>query len=130
MLCKKACDLLPYSDSEGFFCRSGSFKGGVAESSDGQQKEQEGDSARKACHLESTQAQAASSAEASMQAPDEDLWDRRRLRSADALGRLGSVEALGRRGSAADSEDAGQGLRATLYDSLMSHTRLLRSSSR
>ena len=130
MLCEKTCHFLPYAESAGSVCRSGSFKGGVAESSDGQQKAQEGNSDRKACHLESTQAQAASSAEASMQTPDEDLWGRRRLRSADALGRLGSVETLGRRGSAADSEDAGQGLRATLYDSLMSHTRLLRSSSR
>ena len=121
MLCEQACNPLPCPDSTGSLCRSGSFKGGVAESSDGQQKAQEGNSARKACQLESTQAQAASSAEASMQAPDEDLWGRRRLRSADAMGRTGS---------AADSNDAGQGLRATLYDSLMSHTRLLRSSSR
>ena len=53
----------------------------------------------------------------------------RRLRSADLLGRQGSA-ADGQEQEDKDGQGAEQGLRASLYDTIISHTRLLRSSSR
>ena len=60
---------------------------------------------------------------------DEAPWLGRRLRSADMLGRQG-IAADGQEQNNKEGQGAEQGLRASLYDTIVSHTRLLRSSSR
>ncbi len=78
---------------------------------------------KKASHPDSSSAaeQPAGSADMAKQAPDEAPWMGRRLRSADSLARQDATT---------DIEGAAPGLRAAIYDSIMSHTRLLRSSSK
>lgn len=111
--------------------RSSSAQGSLAEAGKGQQAADKGSSCdlrAKACQHEGSSAAveqpAASGAQAPKQAQGEAPWTGRRLRSADSMG--------GRRGDPAgdDNEEEGPGLRATIYDSIMAHTRLLRSSSR
>ena len=106
-------------------CRSTSVKASLAKAADPQEASEKGsstDSAKQACQPGSSAAakQPAGSADVAKQASDEAPRMGRRLRSADSLRQWDR---------AADADKAAPSLRAAIYDSILSHTRLLRSSS-
>ena len=103
-------------------CRTGSVEGKAGESQQDLEKGSSSDLTRHTCQPESAPAeQPAGSADLTKTPPNEAPGMGRRLRSADCLRQWD--RAFG-------SEEAGPSLRATICDSIMSHSRLLRSSSR
>ncbi len=105
--------------------RSSSVKANLAKAVEFQHASEKGSSsdlAKQACQPGSSAAaeQPAGSADMAKQAPDEAPKMGRRLRSADSLRRWER---------ASDGEEAAPSLRAAIYESIVSHTRLLRSSS-
>ena len=122
-------------------CRSGSHKGGLSKAGDAQQSPEK-PPACQVCptsigpHQDSAAAgdlleeNAGRAEPEGVQKPTAEAPGMgRRLRSADLLGRQGSPAGGQERGGQ-DRQGAEQGLRASLFDSIASHTRLLRSSSR
>ena len=112
------------AEQSGISCRSTSVKTNLAKAAEPQQASEKGsgsDLAKQACQPGSSSAAEQPGGGADVaQTPDEAPRMGRRLRSADSL-RLWD--------RASDSEEAAPSLRAAIYDSILSHTRLLRSSS-